>query len=129
MGGKQGELRVLAVDDNEGIRLLIADVLMEAGCRVFTAANGTEAMNILKDEFVDLLITDYHMPQMNGLELIRWSRTRLPQMAVVMMTGDASEAVADEGWKSGAHRILLKPFSFEHLLLLVGELRGEALAA
>lgn len=129
MGEKQRELRVLAVDDDEGIRLLIADVLREASCRVLTASNGAEAMNILKAEPVDLLITDYHMPRMNGVELIRWSRERLPHVATVMMTGDPAEAVAAEAWKSGAHRILLKPFPFEHLLHLVGELRGGALAA
>jgi DNA-binding response OmpR family regulator len=125
----QRELRVLAVDDDGSIRLLLADVLEEAGCRVFTAPDGAEAMDILEEEPVDLLITDYHMPRMNGLDLIRRSRERYPQVAAIMMTGDTRETVAAEARKSGAYRILLKPFAFEELLLLVGNLRGAMLAA
>jgi CheY-like chemotaxis protein len=116
------DLRVLAVDDDDGVRLLIAEVLREASCRVFTASDGAAAMVILEAEPVDLLITDYHMPRMDGLELIRRSRERLPHVVTIMMTGDLRETVADEAWKSGTHRILLKPFSYEDLLLLVEEL-------
>ncbi len=125
----QRELRVLAVDDDHGIRLLIADELTEAGCQVFTASDGQEAVSILEAEPVDLLITDNNMPRMNGLELIRWIRAHLPHVATIMMTGDPSQMTTTEAWASGVHRILLKPFSLEHLLLLVGELRGQALAA
>jgi len=127
--GGQRELRVLAVDDDSGVRLLIADVLREASYRVLTASDGAEAMDILEAEPVDVLITDYHMPRMNGLELIRWSQERLPRLGTIMMTGDPREALATEAYKFGTHRILLKPFPFEHLLLLVEELGRAALAA
>ncbi len=129
MEREQRELRVLAVDDDHGIRLLIADELTEAGCRVFTARDGQEAVSILEVEQVDLIITDNNMPRMSGLELIRWIRAHLPHVATIMMTGDPSQMTMTEAWASGVHRILLKPFSLEHLLLLVGELRGQALAA
>ena len=127
--GGQRELRVLAVDDDSGVRLLIADVLREARYRVLTASNGAEAVGILEAEPVDVLITDYHMPRMNGIELIRWSQKRLPHVGTIMMTGDTREGVATEAVKSGAHRILLKPFPYERLLLLVEELGKAALAA
>jgi two-component system chemotaxis response regulator CheY len=126
MGEGRPELRVLVVDDDAGIRLLLADVLTEASCRVFTASDGAEAVEILEAEPVDLLITDYDMPRMNGLELIRWSQARLPHMTTVMITGHDAQTVRAEGWTCGALRILQKPFSEEHLLLLVGELRGAA---
>ncbi len=122
-------LRVLAVDDNDAIRGLMADVLSEASCRVFTASDGAEAVEILQAEPMDLLLTDYDMPRMNGLELIRWSRAHLPHVATVMITGAEREAVAPEAWKSGAHRILLKPFSVEHLLLVVGDVLGATASA
>lgn len=128
MEERQRQLRVLAVDDDEAIRLLVADVLREAGCLVFTACDGEEAVEILETEPIDLLITDYRMPRMNGLELIRWSRERFPYMARTMMTGDPRETVTTDAWTSGADRILLKPFSFDHLLLLVGDLRGAMVA-
>ena len=128
MEQSQRQLRVLVVDDDDGVRLLVAEVLREAGCLVLTACDGEEAVEILEAEPVDLLITDYQMPRMNGLELLRWSRARFPYMARVVMTGDPRETVTADAWMSGADRILLKPFSFEHLLLLVGDLRGAMVA-
>ena len=115
---------VLVVDDAEQTRCLIADELREAGCRVSTASDGVEAVEILETERVDLLFTDCDMPRMNGLELIRWSRAHLPHVPAVLMTGHERDAVGAEAWHCGALRILLKPFSIEHLLMLVRELRG-----
>ena len=122
MGEIRRELRVLVVDDDESVRLLIAEEFREAHYRVFTAANGPEAIEVLGREPVDALITDYGMPRMNGLELIRWSRARLPHLITVLVTGHDPEAVAPEGWNDRDLPILQKPFSVDHLLLLVGEL-------
>lgn len=127
MAQARRELRVLVVDDDANIRLLIAEQLREACCRVFTASDGEEAVEILEREPVDLLVTDYEMPRMNGLELIRWSQARLPHLPTVLITGHEPETVAAEGWRCGTLRMLRKPFSVEHLLLLVGELCGAAL--
>ena len=129
MGRGRGELHVLVVDDDDNIRLLIADVLTEADCRVFRASNGVEAVHVLESERVDLLITDYDMPGMNGLEVVRWCQVHLPRVATVLMTGHGPEAVAQEGWDFGALRIILKPFSVEGLLILARELRGAALTS
>jgi len=116
-------LRVLAADDDGVILHLITEVLGEAGCKVFSAADGAEALRLLQTEDVDLLLTDFRMPRMNGLELIRWSRANLPYVATVLMTGDTSEWLRAEARSSGAHGFLLKPFPFEHLLHLLEELR------
>lgn len=126
MGEEGREFRVLAVDDDYLIRLLLADVLTNASCRVLTASDGAEAVEILEKEPVDLLITDYDMPRMNGLDLIRWSKARFPHVTAVMITGQNCQALAAEGRQFGALRVLLKPFSVEHLLSLVGEIRGTA---
>jgi CheY-like chemotaxis protein len=129
MGEERRELRVLVVDDDAVIRLFLGDVLREARCRVLTASDGAQAVKILEEEPVDLVITDYEMPRMNGLELIRWSQARLPQVPTVLISGYDPETVRAEGWACGALRVLLKPFSEEHLLLVVGELCGAALPA
>jgi chemosensory pili system protein ChpA (sensor histidine kinase/response regulator) len=129
MLARWGEFWVLVVDDSEPARCLIADVLKDAGCLVRTASDGAEAVEMLEAERVDLLLTDCDMPRMNGLELIRWSRAHLPHVPTVLMTGRERETVAADAWNCGALRILLKPFSIDHLLLLVGELRGAAVAA
>ncbi len=126
MGEEGREFRVLAVDDDCFVRLLFAEVLARASCRVLTASDGAEAVEILEGEPVDLLITDYEMPRMNGLDLIRWSKARFPHVTAVMITGQDPQALAARGRECGALRILRKPVSVEHLLALVGEIRGTA---
>lgn len=120
-------LRVLVVDDDEAIRLYIGEVLREAGCRVLTASDGIEAVEILGASPVDLLITDYNMPRMSGLELMRWCQALLPRLPTVLISGQDPESLPVKGGKRGALRVLQKPFSEEHLLLLVGELCGAGL--
>ena len=129
MGLGRPEFHVLVVDDDDNIRLLIADVLTEAGCRVFRASSGVEAVHVLEAERVDLLITDYDMPGMNGLEVVWWCRMHLPQVATVLMTGHGPETVAQDGRDFDGLRIILKPFSVERLLIVAKELRGAALTS
>lgn len=124
MGESWREPWVLVVEDAELTRCLIADELREAGCQVWTAADGVEAVEILETQRVDLLFTDCDMPRMNGLELIRWSRAHLPHVPTVLMTGHDRDAIGAEAWDCGTLRILLKPFSIQHILLLVKELQG-----
>lgn len=126
MREERRELRVLAVDDDYRIRLLLTEVLAHASCRVLTASDGAEAMKILEVEPVDLLITDYEMPRMNGLDLIRWSKGRFPHVTAVMITGQDSSALAAQGRECGVLRVLRKPFSVEDLVSLVGEIRDAA---
>jgi len=119
-------LRVLAVDDDPLIRELLTEVLAQAGCQLLTASDGTEAVRILEQEPVDFLITDYDMPRMNGLELVRWSKERLPHLTAVMITGQDCQALAAEGRANGASAVLLKPFSVEQILSLLREIGWKA---
>ncbi len=120
-------LRVLVVDDDEAIRLYIGEVLREAGCRVLTASDGIEAVEILGASPADLLITDYNMPRMSGLELMRWCQAHLPRLPILLISGQDPESIPVKGEKRGALRVLQKPFSEEHLLLVVGDLCGAGL--
>jgi DNA-binding response OmpR family regulator len=113
----------LVVDDDEGVRSWLSVVLTEVRCRVLTAADGVEAMSILKTEAVDLLITDYVMPRMNGLDLIRWTRARLPHVGSILITGNTDPAIVAAARGCGALRVLLKPFPMEELLRLPEEIR------
>jgi ATP-dependent Lon protease len=126
MGEERHAFRVLAVDDDDSVRLLLAEVLAGESCRVLTASNGVEAVEILEGEPVDLLITDYEMPRMNGLDLIRWSKARFPHVTAVMITGQDSQALAARGRECGVLHILRKPISVETLRSVVGEIRGTA---
>jgi CheY-like chemotaxis protein len=117
------EICVLAVDDDEGVRLLLSVVLTEERCRVLTASDGVEAAEILKAEPVDLLITDYAMPRMDGLELIRWTRACFRDVETVLITGHDDPALMNEAKSCGALRVFLKPFPIETLLSLAAEIR------
>jgi CheY-like chemotaxis protein len=117
------EIRVLVVDDDEGVRLFLSVILSEEGCRVLSAPDGAEGQEILRIHPVDLLITDYNMPRMNGLDLISWSRLRLPEVPAVLVTGQEDPALEAAARACGALRVFLKPFPIEELLLLVGQLR------
>ncbi len=120
-------LRVLVVEDDEAIRLYIGEVLREAGCRVLTASDGIEAVEILGASPADLLITDYNMPRMSGLELMRWCQALLPRLPILLISGQDPESIPVKGEKRGALRVLQKPFSEEHLLLVMGDLCGAGL--
>lgn len=124
MGQERGALRVLAVDDDPLFRELLVELLAQAGCRVLTACDGAEATEILASQPVDVLITDYEMPRLNGLGLIRWSRTHFPGLSTVMITGQNSHAVAAEAREWGALRVLSKPVTVEHLSSLLREIRA-----
>lgn len=126
MGDEKRELQVLAVDDDPLVREFLAEVLAHMGCRVLTACDAAEGVKILEHQPMDLLITDYEMPQKNGLDLIRWSRARFPDLTAVMITGRNSQALAAEAWECGALRVLPKPLSVGHLLSLVEVIRGMA---
>ncbi len=120
-------LRVLVVDDDEAIRLYLGEVLRGAGCRVLTASDGIEAVEILGASPVDLLITDYNMPRMSGLELIQWCQALLPRLPILLISGQDPESIPVKGEKCGALRVLQKPFSEDHLLLVLGDLCGAGL--
>ncbi len=117
------DLVVLAVDDDSALRQHLAEALPLLGCRVLTASDGVEAMTILDAQRVDLLITDYDMPRMNGLELIQWATGRLPRLTAVLMTGQSSPSVAAAAQECGARHVLLKPVSVQHLLSLLEQVR------
>jgi two-component system, NtrC family, response regulator AtoC len=117
------EIRVLVADDDEGVRLYLSVILSEEGCRVLSAPDGFEGWEILKTNPVDLLITDYKMPRMNGLDLISWSRLHLPEVPAVLMTGQEDPVLEAAARACGALRVFLKPLPLEELLLLIGRLR------
>jgi CheY-like chemotaxis protein len=129
MGEARRELRVLVADDDEAIQLCLGDVLKGAGCRVHMASDGIEAVRILEAVSVDLVITDYDMPRMSGLELIRWCQAILPGLPTLLISGHDLQKVVGKFARRGAHRVLQKPFTGEQLLCVVGELCGAELPA
>lgn len=115
------ERRILLVDDDLEHLLALAEALVRAGYRVRAAMSGSEALAKLATPPADLVITDYQMHPINGLELIREIRRRLPHLPVLIMTGDPSPDLEEAGKAAGAIAVLPKPFQLETLLHLIAE--------
>ena len=92
-----GSFSILLVDDHEGVRATTAAMLSDAGHAVTTAGDGREALDLLDGELaIDLLLTDYAMPQISGSELVRRARGGRPDLAAIMITGNADAVDASQ---------------------------------
>ena len=119
---------ILVADDESHILHVVSLKLRNAGFRVVTARDGQEAFEMALQEHPDLLITDYHMPQLSGLELCQ----RLKQDAAtsnipaIMLTARGYHLEPHDTEQSGILRMLSKPFSPRHLLATVNEVLSNA---
>jgi two-component system chemotaxis response regulator CheY len=111
--------RVLVVEDSATMRMFLTAAL-EAGGRfeVTAAGNGFEALKLLPRERFDLFITDINMPDINGLELIRFIRESPVHQRVplVIISTDGAERDRERGLRLGANAYLVKPFEPERLI-------------
>ena len=105
--------RILLVDDNDLVRDVIREQLETIGFMVVTAANGTEAIAAYEAEGVDLLLTDFVMPGIDGVTLITRLRGFEPDLPAILMTGYAAVGVKIS--EKGSYRLLRKPFNMERL--------------
>ena len=114
--------RILLVDDNRLGRIARQAVLEESGHRITTAADGTEALEQFCQGKFDLLITDYRMPRMNGLELIRQVRELDSTLPVILISGYA-EALGLTEANTGADAVIPKSaHEVQHLVRSVNRL-------
>jgi two-component system, chemotaxis family, sensor kinase CheA len=102
--------RILVVDDARLMRALVSDLLYQAGFKVFTAADGQEAWEILQQEKIDLMVTDVNMPRLDGLTLtlrIRASQ-HLSQLPIILMSATDVDADKQRGLAYGASACVAK---------------------
>jgi two-component system response regulator FlrC len=110
---------ILVVDDEEGIRIYLGDLLEDEGHQVTLAADGREALATLARKSFHLLLSDLRMPGMNGIELLERARAEQPEMQAVILTSEGTIETAVEAMKLGAFDYLQKPISVDKLRLLV----------
>lgn len=106
---------ILLVDDDIDILELLQRHLQSMNYHTYKAVSVKEAIYILKDTFIDLLITDIQMPEVDGLQLLRFANEHYPEMPKLVVTGYPSVGGALEVIKSGAADYLTKPFTKEEL--------------
>jgi DNA-binding response OmpR family regulator len=101
---------IVIADDDPGIRNLLRDMLRTSGYHVLEAANGKQAIDHIRRERVDLLVTDLVMPDQEGIETIREARKQLSSLRILAMSGGFGEAFLKLSSKVGADDIIRKPF-------------------
>jgi len=114
---------ILLVDDEKSIRITISMLLEEAGYEVFTASNGLEALSVLREYVIDLMITDLRMSGMNGIELMREAHRIDPTLEVVLISAYSDIESVVEAIKAGAYDYIIKSFQNEELLLTVSKVK------
>lgn len=121
--------RILLVDDNSGLLKTLQVMLEEAGQIVRTASSGRQALDMLDDSPVDLVITDLGMPQMNGWELAEAIKAKAPWTPVALLTGWGEQAVQAETRRQVfVDRCLFKPIQLSVLMETIAMLTAPALA-
>jgi len=114
-----GRKQILVVEDEEIARVVLIQALEALGFDAIGAVNGRIALEVLKQQSIDLVLTDIYMPEMNGLELLKQLRQDGNNLPVVLITGyDADEARAAAELYS-ASALLLKPFRLVQLKQLL----------
>ncbi len=109
-------MRLLIVEDEIGIQNFLKQGLEEEGFIVDTASNGIEGLDKFSTGNYDLLLLDWMMPQLTGLELCKKIRETNSQVPIIFLTAKDTVQETIEGLKSGANDYIKKPFSFEELL-------------
>ncbi|MCE0742554.1 response regulator [Acetobacter sicerae] len=107
-------IHVMIVDDQTSIRAILRNSLAQLGIiNVSERKNGKDALEHLSQNSVNLIISDFNMPEMNGLELLKAVRAnpRTAKTAFIILTGEASKELVQEAVKAGVNNFLAKPYT------------------
>ena len=110
---------IMVVDDRAGIRRLLLEVLQDAGYKVLTASGGSEAVEIIKQTKIDLVLLDMKMSGMDGLETLTLLKRYAPHVIILVMTAYEELEVLKEARRRGAAGYISKPFDIEELKKII----------
>ncbi len=112
-------MKILVIDDDQGLRRSLSLILDEGGHGVVVAANGADGLAVAKNENPDLILCDVRMPQMDGLEFLERYRQEEGGALVIMMTAYGSVDLAVKAMVAGAYDYIPKPFGADEVLLTI----------
>lgn len=113
------EKKLLIVDDQFGIRILLTEVFEKEGYSTFQASNGVQALKIVEEEKPDLILLDMKIPGMDGLEILREIMKMDVKTKVIMMTAYGELEMINEAMRLGAIAHFSKPFDIDNIRLEV----------
>ena len=102
---------ILVVDNEETIRETLLKILKREGYNVLTAADGQEALEMIREHEVHLILSDICMPRIDGHKLLKQVKAILPEVEIVLMTGQGKSETGLEALKEGAFAFIPKPFN------------------
>lgn len=122
--------KILVVDNEETTRETLLKILEREGYQVLTANDGQAALEIIKEQRVNVVVSDVCMPKMDGNRLLKLAKTILPEVEIILMTGHGKMEMGVEALKEGAFDFIQKPFTKLALHKTVKQaLEKQALAA
>lgn len=114
--------RILVVEDDQMLRDAMVTLLSRRGHAVVSAGSGNEAIRVLRtDAVVDLIISDYYMPDGDGRQLLRYVRARDQEVPVFILVTGQADATLDDLKALGVQRMLVKPVPIRELVAVVAE--------
>src|SRR5258705_10289651 len=116
---------ILVVDDEDGVRESVREVLTDEGYRVVDTADGTQVLDIIKTERPELVLLDIWMPQVDGIGLLKEIKTQEPDINAVMASGHGNIPTAVTATKFGAFDFIETPVSLAGLLLTLQRALGD----
>jgi two-component system chemotaxis response regulator CheY len=109
-------MKILVADDSKAMRMIVVRTLRQAGFGghdVIEAVNGKEALDLFTAQAPDLVLSDWNMPEMNGIDLLLTLRARGSQVPFCFITSEGSEEMRELAVKGGAMGLIAKPFTAE----------------
>ena len=108
--------RILVVDDEDDLRMLLDHVVSSAGYQVTTAMDGEEAISKIQNNTFDVALLDIQMPNANGIEVLKYLHKNSPKTKAIMLTGYADLKYAIEAREYGAKDFINKPYKLEDVI-------------
>ena len=112
-------MKILIVDDSKAMRMIVKRTLKQAGFdgyEVIEAGDGVEAVELVNSDAPDLVLSDWNMPQMNGIDLLKNLRESGNQVKLGFITSESSPSTKQEAMDAGASFVITKPFTPESFL-------------